>query len=341
METINRYIYAVIKHLPEEIRADVDKELRTNIEDMLPPDYTEQDVRRILNELGNPAKLADEYQGHKKYLIGPSLYNSYLSTLKLVMQIVIPIIFVTTIITVFLDKSPHPSQVNLFINLFTKAIAGVISAAVQVFLWVTLVYVVLERAEASEGKIPFSKNTWSVDDLAPLPPESSQKISRWEAAFEIGGTVLFAALFIMTPSLIGWFESFDGSLILRETLFNLAVLQIFVPGILAFSIIGVTVGILKLVYGSWNWFLAFINTVANGFFLVLSYLMLSREDLFNSGFKALLMEKMDNPASLDLFWTRGLWIAAALLLLSCTWDSIEGFLKAKKQSKKLKLKFKL
>lgn len=68
--------------LSESVREDVRRELCANIEDMLPDDATDNDVRRVLEELSNPTKLADEYRQVKKYLIGPSLYDNYISVLN-------------------------------------------------------------------------------------------------------------------------------------------------------------------------------------------------------------------------------------------------------------------
>ena len=61
MDLIDRYIYEVKRYLPESIREDVGLELRTNIEDMLPKNYTKDDVYKVLTELGSPSKLANEY----------------------------------------------------------------------------------------------------------------------------------------------------------------------------------------------------------------------------------------------------------------------------------------
>jgi uncharacterized membrane protein len=79
MNLIDSYLHAVTENLPETTREDVISELRANIYDMLPCDYTENDVREVLVKLGNPVRLADDYSERKKYLIGPALYDSYLS----------------------------------------------------------------------------------------------------------------------------------------------------------------------------------------------------------------------------------------------------------------------
>ena len=92
MEIIDRYVYAVVKRLPESTRQDVERELRANIQDMLPDDHSEADVRAVLAKLGNPYRLAEEYRETKRYLIGPSVYDSYITVLRLVISIVVPVV---------------------------------------------------------------------------------------------------------------------------------------------------------------------------------------------------------------------------------------------------------
>ena len=88
MKMIDRYVYAVTDHMSEDTREDVSLKLRANIEDMLPENPTESDVRVVLEKLGNPNNLANEYYQKKNYLIGPSLYYKYIAVLKLVIYIV-------------------------------------------------------------------------------------------------------------------------------------------------------------------------------------------------------------------------------------------------------------
>jgi len=87
MTLIDRYVYTVTERLLEQTRDDVSMELRANIEDMLPENATESDVRTALEKLGNPIRLANEYCEVKRYLIGPGLYDKYISVLKLVTSI--------------------------------------------------------------------------------------------------------------------------------------------------------------------------------------------------------------------------------------------------------------
>ncbi|MDF2536663.1 MAG: hypothetical protein K0R18_2825, partial [Bacillales bacterium] len=110
MELIERYIYAVTKRLPEAQREDVAKvtkrlpeaqredvakELRGNIEDMLSDNPSQHEIEGVLIELGEPSKLATEFRGKKRYLIGPEHFDQYISILKIVAIILAIISFVS------------------------------------------------------------------------------------------------------------------------------------------------------------------------------------------------------------------------------------------------------
>lgn len=48
MSLIDMYVQEVAKRLPEKNREDITLELRSTIEDMLPDDYNEDDVKSVL-----------------------------------------------------------------------------------------------------------------------------------------------------------------------------------------------------------------------------------------------------------------------------------------------------
>ena len=85
---IERYLYDVVRRLPEKQRKDIEEELRTLIEDMLeerPGDGGAEEVEAVLSELGDPAKLAMKYRGEEAHLIGGEYYPIYCQILKLVL----------------------------------------------------------------------------------------------------------------------------------------------------------------------------------------------------------------------------------------------------------------
>lgn len=69
MSLIDMYVHEVAKRLPEQNREDITLELRSTIEDMLPDDYNEKDVKSILEKLGSPVSLANGYLDRPMHLI--------------------------------------------------------------------------------------------------------------------------------------------------------------------------------------------------------------------------------------------------------------------------------
>lgn len=331
MEMINRYIYAVTKRLPEKARADVARELRASVEDMLPDGYSENDVRDVLNKLGNPATLADEYREGKQYLIGPGMYDSYLAVLKIVETVVITVVTIATLAGYFVGLAPNATLVEIFLGALIATIGAIVSAVVQVFAWVTLTFFLLERSGVGGAQLPFSKGQWSLDDLEPVPDGRVRLISRMEVALEMIWMAFWAAILVFAPASIGWYRVDGGRLTGIVPLLNAQVFHSYLPAVIAVIIVGLLDAILKLVYGRWNILLATVNAANNLLFLSVSYVMLSNKALFNSGFIARIYEMLElDPSSvIPTWWSWTIWISVGTIILICISDSINGFLKAR------------
>jgi hypothetical protein len=78
MELIERYVNAVGERLHISRRSEVEAELRSAILDALEArgalPESEGDVVAVLTALGEPERVAAEYQPSRRYLIGPELY---------------------------------------------------------------------------------------------------------------------------------------------------------------------------------------------------------------------------------------------------------------------------
>src|SRR5690606_19558338 len=83
-DLIERYIYDVKRRLREDQRAEIEKELRMNIEDMLADDYSDENIESVLLSLGSPAKLANNYK-EPRYLISPDIFDDYIRVLIIVL----------------------------------------------------------------------------------------------------------------------------------------------------------------------------------------------------------------------------------------------------------------
>lgn len=335
MKLIDRYVYAVTENLQEDVKEDVSRELRTNIEDMLPDDPTEADVREVLEKLGNPKKLASEYSDSKRYLIGPELYDNYIYVLKLVTGIVATVVVCAALLGKMVSLSPDDGFLGSGIGIFTSVISAGIEGAIQGALWVTIVFVILERTGTKDiglksGKAGISKGKWSVDDLLEIPVGKKGRISRGETVFSMIFTVIFTAIIYTNAHLIGIYTTSEGRLTLEEALFNDERLKFYIPIFLIIALFQFSVYVWQFIAGRWRIPLAIVNTICNGASCVLMYVMVKDRALINEGFIKKLMSYVEvSNSQLDLVWSRSVNIFIAIFILIALWDSISGFLKAK------------
>lgn len=332
MKLIDRYVYAVTERLPENMREDIKKELYANIEDMLPENPSEEDVKGVLQRLGDPVKLANEYSGTKRYLIGPDVYDSYISVLKLVTGIV-AIVFV--IITV-LEKAVNPLAgegiIEMTIDIFTNSIGAVLEGIIHGFIWVTLVFVIIERTGVNEGKIPFIKKKWSIDDLPEISVSNRRKISRVETAFGMFFTMLFLIIFYFQPQIIGIYSTGENGLELLAPLIVTERLQFYMPVIIILAFISFIVQVWKFISMKWDIPLAIANTIINLSVCILLFVMIGDESLLNANFipSIAALAKM-TLSEVNTMWQVSGRIFVAVFILANIWDSVSGLINSIKR----------
>src|SRR5215510_8087242 len=126
METVDRYLKAVAKALPEAQREDIVRELsediRSEMEDKageLGRPLTESEQQALLKQRGNPLVLAGRYrQDHRtlafgRQLIGPVLFPFYVRVLSFNLGLTFAVIL--TIFTA-LGVSGHPIGFNSILS---------------------------------------------------------------------------------------------------------------------------------------------------------------------------------------------------------------------------------
>ena len=280
MSLIERYILAVTERLPEDMRNDVAEELRSNIEDMLPDNTDDNEIRKLLEKFGNPQKLAQDYYPTKRYLIGPSLYDSYLSVLKTVVTIAISVLVCITILDWVL-KGPHTaSEIDTWKTLFENVVDTIISGGLQAAFWVTIIFAILERSGVNEGQLPFAKNKWSIDDLPTEPLSKKAEIRRSGPLVSMFLTILFISVLYFKPQVIAVYTTISGT---REVtpLFNIASLQIYYVPLLAVALVKLFVIIWQLVQRRWTVPLAIANTIQNLASCLMLMFIINDRQLFN------------------------------------------------------------
>jgi hypothetical protein len=194
MSLIDRYIHEVGRHLPRKSREDILAELQSllidTLEDRCKGDPTEEDIVALLEEFGDPKKVAASYYPEGQYLIGPTLFPIF----RMVVGIVIVAVLGAQAVAagvgmIFNEVSFNP--VDFF--------AGVINSIPAAVGSVVIVFAILQwfgvRTEVEESP-------WKPDDLPELT--EFENVARWEQIVGIAGGVFILVLLTLFPDKIGF-----------------------------------------------------------------------------------------------------------------------------------------
>lgn len=142
---VDRYVAAVGELLPAERRKDIEAEIRANLLDEIdasandsgfPGAPTEQTALEVLRHYPRPLEMAQRY-GATQALIGPVLYSSYVTVLKLVLVIVLTINVITFLLQVMAGDS-EPTILD--------ALGSILSSLFVSGGIVTLIFAIIERS---------------------------------------------------------------------------------------------------------------------------------------------------------------------------------------------------
>ncbi len=208
MNLIDRYVAEVGKNLPLlKGREDIEKELRSTLEDMLEDRISTTGRLRdeameiaLLKEYGSPQQVAATYNS-QPYLIGPRLFPTFLMVLKIVTTVLVTVLLILMGIRAVTDT---PFMGMEFVNIIGKGLAGIVSAVITAFGHIVLVFAILERV-LPDSQIADLKtdDEWDPASLAKEPDPDSVK--RGELIVEIIFTFLGLALLNLYPEILGAF----------------------------------------------------------------------------------------------------------------------------------------
>lgn len=223
-ELFDRYVYAVVKKLPQKQRSDISRELRSLLDDMLDSRRMMEepalaDAQALLLELGDPKQLAEKYREPKRYLIGPDSYANYSLVLKIVLLCTAFGMALAKTLEYFLEQQ---EAAWLFAG---QGILEIFFALVQAFTWVTVIFAVLERFGKKEKRL--DDKLWNPSDLPPVPQEKAD-CKRGESAASIVFIVLAILLFNFFPWVIGAYYQTDAGMA-NVPVFQLDVLRGYLP----------------------------------------------------------------------------------------------------------------
>jgi hypothetical protein len=281
-ELVDRYVYAVTCILPAGQRADIERDVRGLIGDMLDEraqggEASMAMVEVVLTELGNPRKLAAQYRETKRYLIGPELFDIYWMVMKVVGLWSVIGITIAYGIQILLDPS---SALKLFIDYIGVSLFTVV---VQVFAWVTAVFAIMEYAGVKAADMDRrKKGPWHPSEL-PSIPDIGARIRLSGAVVTMMFTIFFFVLFVYSK-LFGIHLHIGSSAYTFISLWDYEVVQQLLPfffGLLALYILR---EIIKLFFGQWTEKLALYTLAVDVVILIIYVFLFSDQSIWNPSF---------------------------------------------------------
>lgn len=186
MDFIERYVYAVGRSLPKGQREDIKEEIRSLILDKVDErmnvgETEEEAILYVLTEMGDPNKFARQYHFRPTYIIGPTLYETYLFVLKLTLVASA----ISIIMIHFLNTSTAWTQKIVQMGY------EFIHTGIYVFGIVTLIFLLIERMEI---QFKISSKDWNPIKL-PRAPKNYEVVSHFEMVVELLVTIFVLAFF--------------------------------------------------------------------------------------------------------------------------------------------------
>ena len=208
MNLLDKYVTEIGKHLPRNQRADIEKEIRSTLEDMLEERNqvgaeNDAEVIALLKEYGEPRKVAESYIG-PRYLISPRIFPTFELVAKIVLLVVLGAVLLGYAVSASLTDSFSGVSFLSFLGRFWS---GAISGIMNAFGVLVLVFAILDRTlPASEFEK--DEDEWDPAELAKESDPDEVKTS--EAIATIIFTVAGLFLLNLYPDIIGIHFMSDG-----------------------------------------------------------------------------------------------------------------------------------
>lgn len=272
----DRYVWAVLKSLPESKRLDIDRELRASIADDVDArvESGEQPAtaeRAVLLELGEPGRLAASYTGRTLGLIGPDLYPGYTRLLKFLYIVVLPIVAVVYfVVQLFMGADPG--------RLIGGTVAIVLSLAVHLGFWTTLVFAIAERTGTSMRNVP------TLDD-EPFDPDRLPTIATNTGASR-SDLIASLVFLLLAPIALVWqqFAPIVGDAESPIPILAPALWSFWIPYLIAMMVLSAAFAVLLYRTGRWTWTLVAVNAALSLAVVVPFAVLVGRGELLNPAF---------------------------------------------------------
>ena len=306
----DRYVWAVLRAVPESQRAELEPEIRALVADAAEAQAAESTPeaaeRAALLELGDPDVLAGRYVDRTRFLIGPRLYPEWQRLLTMLLSILIPLIAIVAGAATSVGGGTVGEAV-------TGAIGAAIGVAVQTVFWVTLVFAVIERTAGAQTS---PAREWTPEQLRSIPAPRRVGLGEVVAAIVANVVVILVIVWGQAMALV----TIDGT---SYALFDPSLSSTWLPWFIAVAGIEILFAIALYLRGRWTWGLAIVNALLNAAFAVPAVWLLQNDLLFNPA----LVDRLDAIAG-------GAWFApttsviTVVIVIIVAIDTLDGFRKA-------------
>lgn len=269
MDMIEKYVKLVGQNLPAAMSEDIQKEIRSVIEDMLEDESRsagrpadENMVAGVLQRLGRPEKVAASYLP-PRYLIGPDLFPHFITTLKIVLTVATILAMVGLGFGLVLKAG---SAATLGETLL-QVIGGLVQVIFQAAAVVVVVFAVLQWAgtQLKTGEKPWDPRAMKVE-------EDPQRINVAERITEIIFTILLLVILNFYPEWVG-ISNFNGVWVHVQVLTD--AFFAYLPLINLIFGLDILRNILLLAYGRWTTPLRWYSAAVSVATIVVAALMLT------------------------------------------------------------------
>lgn len=211
MNLIKRYVREIGRRLPPKNRSDIEKEIRSALEDML-EDRSKTESRaideemtiQVLREYGKPEKVAASYQS-ERYLVGPQLFPTFWMIVKIVF-IVLTSLAVIGLVIRLVNAEPVPMVIGqAVLDALAQYFGGIMSAFGNIVLVFAIIQYFAPNLKFDDEK----DEEWNPRDLPDVVDEQDQ-VSVPGTIAETVFIVLGLALFNIYPNVIGIYGFTDA-----------------------------------------------------------------------------------------------------------------------------------
>ncbi|MER2598473.1 MAG: hypothetical protein ABTQ73_03050 [Caldilineales bacterium] len=265
---IDRYVAEVGRMLPEGKRVDVEREIRSLLQDAVEGqaagmEPSDNQTLAILRQFGSPREIAMRY-GASQYVIGPLLYPTFITVLRVVVGIVLAVNLFTVVLAVA-QSATAPNLLGIA--------AGVVNSVLQAAIWVTVVFALLERLNLRE--LNQLNQTW---DPRALPAVGDvDRVSVVETIFTVIFNSIFMVLVAFNLDSQGRF-GVPGSDWASPAIFSAAFMA-YLPWLIALLAADMVLAVAALIRGRWTAVLRMLAIGSNLISVALCWLMLAGPSL--------------------------------------------------------------